>query len=284
MTLVQSLRSFFGRPAATRTAKYPSRPCSCYRPTLEGLEDRLVLSAASALAPPALAPALAAPATQLASLIPLRIANVVVQDGQLIAQGVLGSTTFTAPITLTADPASQADCPILHLRIDAIHLNLLGLTVDTSNICLEIDADAGPGNLLGNLLCNVSHALAGGTGLGDILGGLSTDQLGTVTGGLTGLLNGVLGRLTSPLAVTGVTGNILHLSVGPVELNLLGLQVSLDNCDDGPVTVDIGAQPGPGQLLGNLLSGLTHLLDSSANDHAILNKLSKIAHEVEKLI
>jgi len=257
----------------------------CYRPVLEGLEDRMVLSAAPALPLPALAPALAAPATQLASVIPLRITNVLVQDGQLIAQGLLGSTTFTAPITLSVDPASPADNPILHLRIDAIHLNLLGLTVDTSNICLDVDAQSGSGNILGNLLSNVSHALAGGTGLGTILGGLTTTgELSTLTNGVTDLLNGVLGRLTAPSAVTGTTGNILHLSLGPVDLNLLGLEVSLDNCADGPVTVDVGAQPGPGQLLGNLLSGLTHLLDTPANQHAIFNKLSKIAHEIETLI
>jgi len=242
------------------------------------------MSAAATLPPPVLAPALAAPATQLAAVLPLRITNVLIQDGQLIAQGVLGSTTFTAPLTLTADPTSTADCPILHLRINAIHLNLLGLTVDTSNICLDIDAQPGPGNILGNLLCNVSHSLADSIGLGNILGGLSTDQLGTLTNGVTDLLNGVLGRLTAPSAVTGATGNILHLSLGPVDLNLLGLEVSLDNCANGPVTVDVGTQPGTGQLLGNLLSGLTHLLDGSANERAILHKLSKIAHEIEKLI
>jgi len=244
----------------------------------------MVLSAASALAPPALAPALTAPIAPVTTMIPLRIANVAVQDGQLIAQGLLGSTPFTAPLALTADPASGADCPILHLRINAIHLNLLGLTVDTSNICLNIDAQSGSGNLLGNLLCNVSHALAGGTDLGSILGGLTSTQLGSVTSGLTGLLNGVLGQLTAPSAVTGATGNILHLSLGPVNLNLLGLNVALDNCANGPVTVDVGAQPGLGQLLGNLLSGLSHLLDSSANQQAITQKLAKIAHEIGTLV
>ncbi len=40
--------------------------------------------------------------------------------------------------------------------------------------------------------------------------------------------------------------------------------VELDNCDNGPVTVAVTAQPGPGNLLGNLLSDVTHILDDNA--------------------
>lgn len=52
---------------------------------------------------------------------------------------------------------------------------------------------------------------------------------------------------------------ILHLSLEIEDLNLLGLHVELNNCSEGPVTVDIGAIPAglPGSgLLGNLLGGL----------------------------
>ena len=40
---------------------------------------------------------------------------------------------------------------------------------------------------------------------------------------------------------------LLHLSLGAVNLNLLGLVVNLNNCATpaGPVTVDITAQSGP---------------------------------------
>ena len=47
------------------------------------------------------------------------------------------------------------------------------------------------------------------------------------------------------------------------DLNVLGLHVRLDNCNNGPVTVDITAipstQPGGG-LLGDLLCGVDNLL------------------------
>jgi len=62
-----------------------------------------------------------------------------------------------------------------------------------------------------------------------------------------------------PLTLGGTPGadascDILNLSLGPINLNLLGLIVNLDDCDNGPITVDItGDDSG---LLGQLLCGL----------------------------
>jgi hypothetical protein len=297
--LTRSLRSLLAGPA-DRPARNRRRQAGIgYRPELEGLEKRLVLSGGPVLNLPMLAPALA-PAShnhtsphQVTTMLPLSITGIQVQNGQLVAQGLLGSNPFTAPLTLTADPAADpAACPILHLRIDAIHLDLLGLKVDTSNICLDITAMPGSGNLLGNLLCDVSHLLDGGTPLGTILGNLSASDLNNLTSGLTSLLNGALGQVLSPAnAAAGgasVTSSqateILHLSLGPVDLNLLGLDVHLDNCANGPVTVDITAQSGPGNLLGNLIGGLAHLLDNGASTRAVLNRLDRIAGEIATLL
>jgi hypothetical protein len=195
-----------------------------------------------------------------------------VQNGQLIAQGLLGNTPFTAPLTLATEPnQAMPDCPILDLTLGPIHLDVLGLVVDTSQICLNITADPGAGNLLGNLLCGVAGLLDQGTSLGDILGGLSATQLTQLTSGLTSLLNGALQNILAPANITQVGGqqangvcDILNLSLGPVNLNLLGLEVDLDNCANGPVTVDITAEEGPGNLLGNLLCGITGALDPGA--------------------
>lgn len=52
--------------------------------------------------------------------------------------------------------------------------------------------------------------------------------------------------------------DVLHLRLGPLDLDLLGLVVHLDT-----VVLDITAQPGPGNLLGNLLCAITGLLDST---------------------
>src|SRR5262249_11543394 len=125
VSLMQSLRALFGVPATRRFGKPQPRTAPRFRPTLEGLEDRTVPSATAALAVPTLGPALAAPAPhQISSVFPISITNIAVQNGQLVAQGLLGSTPFSAPITLSATPSG--DTPILHLRIDAIHLDLLG--------------------------------------------------------------------------------------------------------------------------------------------------------------
>jgi hypothetical protein len=67
------------------------------------------------------------------------------------------------------------------------------------------------------------------------------------------------------------TCDILHLVLGPLDLNLLGLVVHLDQ-----VVLDITAVTGAGNLLGNLLCAITGLLDGGgalANIVALLNTL-----------
>jgi len=280
------------------------------RSMIEPLEDRQFFSAAPALAGVdlPLKTQSAVFANKIAkngvsSMLPLQITNVAVQDGQLVATGQIGSHTFNIPLTLTTTPSgtegisAQAVTDILHLTLGPIHLDLLGLKVDTSPICLEINAISGPGNLLGNLLTSVANLLNGGTPLGTILGGLSGTQLNQLLGGITDLLNGIFGAILNPANVTGVSAapaaaaaaaaapvNILHLALGPVDLNLLGLQVGLDNCNNGPVTVDITAQPGPGNLLGNLLGGVAHLLDNPSNPTALANLLTRISNLLGQLL
>ena len=223
------------------------------------------------------------------TMLPLRITDVFLRDGQLFARGSLGDTTFESPLILTSHPnPADADCPILDLALGPIHLNLLGLNVDTSPICLQIIAHEG-GGLLGDLLCGISGLLADGVPLGTILGTLTPAELATVLDGIADLLNQALTAATSPAAVAGVGDSaagvcdILNLSLGPIDLNLLGLEVILDDCDDGPVTIDVTADPGGG-LLGDLLCNLDNLLNSNANDNAIANALNRVANAILALL
>jgi hypothetical protein len=91
--------------------------------------------------------------------------------------------------------------------------------------------------------------------------GGSLAAVGTLTGTLTDSTGAVLGTVTQqatvPLQVTG-TCQILHLDLGPLDLNLLGLHVHLNE-----VVLDITAQQGPGNLLGNLLCAVANLLNGS---------------------
>jgi hypothetical protein len=61
----------------------------------------------------------------------------------------------------TAAPAATAaaSCPILHLVLGPLNLNLLGLVIHLNRVVLDITAKSGPGNLLGNLLCAVAGLL-----------------------------------------------------------------------------------------------------------------------------
>jgi hypothetical protein len=82
------------------------------------------------------------------------------EAGRLVAQGTLVGTTTIAGVTtavnetftnLQVTPGRR--CRILFLDVGPIFLDLLGLQVDVSRIQIDITAVAGPGNLLGNLLC-----------------------------------------------------------------------------------------------------------------------------------
>ena len=192
--------------------------------------------------------------------------NIDIVDGVLtIVEGTVSGTIGGLPFTTDinnfelelADDGAGGACSILNLELGPIDLDLLGLFVDTSRICLDITAMEG-GGLLGDLLCD----LAGGDLLA--LERLLGTGEGNLADGLTQILNTGLARGQQGQAAQQMPGaqdicdgdfEILDLAVGPIELNLLGLMVELDNCEGGPVQVCVSASRGEG-LLGDLLVGL----------------------------
>jgi len=229
--------------------------------------------------------ALSAPRPSSIQVIPT-VTSVLLMNGQLVATGnaavtIHGRTTtvpFSSPVDITV--AQAGVCPVLDLRLAPIHLNVLGLAVDTSPICLTITAIQG-GGLLGDLLCSLGNLLNQGLSINDALATFSPSQLNTLLGGITSLLNGALDQLNQATLISiqqvGVhhTCAILHLALGPVNLTLLGLNVVLDNCSNGPVTVDITGITGQGNLLGNLLCELLGggLINIGATLQNILNQI-----------
>lgn len=131
------------------------------------------------------------------------------QDGALAVEGVIDGVirgkgapeTFSAVRTLTVQEVNTPDgalpiggkgmpgaaaagaCDILNLVLGPLDLDLLGLQVHLDQVVLDIVAQSGAGNLLGNLLC----AVAGLLDPASPLEGLLTQ--------LTGLLNQILGAL-----------------------------------------------------------------------------------------
>jgi hypothetical protein len=110
------------------------------------------------------------------------------QNGQLVANGTLTSTITnaltgavqTVTQSTTVPLTASGSCQILHLTLGPLDLNLLGLQVHLNQVVLDVTAQSGPGNLLGNLLCAVAHLL---------------DNPAAPAGGLAGLLNNLLANL-----------------------------------------------------------------------------------------
>jgi hypothetical protein len=87
--------------------------------------------------------------------------------------------------SLAAPAAATGSCQILDLTLGPLHLDLLGLVVDLNQVHLQITAQQGSGNLLGNLLCAVA-GLLDNTGTGGLSGILQS---------VVNLLNQILGQL-----------------------------------------------------------------------------------------
>lgn len=115
-------------------------------------------------------------------------ARFIVEDGNLVLVGnLVGQVTDAAGNVVasinqairTTLLSATGTCEILDLVLGPINLDLLGLVVTTNQIEVNITAESGPGNLLGNLLCAVAGLL---------------DRGGPLTG-IAGLLNNILRRL-----------------------------------------------------------------------------------------
>jgi len=165
---------------------------------------------------------------------------------------------FTAPVrSLKRIQSAKRICQVLDLTLGPLDLNLLGLMVHLDRVHLTITADSN-GGLLGSLLCSLAGR--GAPGLNSMKAantltraahrsGLSTKgvRLGiplyqtTSSAGIT-----TLSTTKSPLAIC----NVLDLTLGPLDLNLLGLMVHLDT-----VHLVITADS-EGGILGSLLCSL----------------------------
>jgi hypothetical protein len=103
------------------------------------------------------------------------------QNGSTRTFGVMRSMRVKSINGQPASARALAVCEILHLVLGPLDLDLLGLQVHLDRVVLNIDAQSGPGNLLGNLLCAVAGLLDGG--------------LQGALGRLVQLLNRILGQL-----------------------------------------------------------------------------------------
>jgi hypothetical protein len=204
-----------------------------------------------------LAIALAAPATANAAsdgkvTVRSKITGFSVQNGRLVANGTVtarlagGGETVkdTARVRFRALQQRGRRCDVLTLRLAPLTLELLGVRVQTTTINLELYGRRGA--LLGDLVCALSRARV---------------RLPRVAAALNRQLDGkplpVLGASTEIRAADHLgTCQVLRLVLGPLHLDLLGLNVELYGENRrSPVVVTILALPGHG-VLGDLLCPL----------------------------
>jgi hypothetical protein len=76
----------------------------------------------------------------------------------------------------------------------------------------------------------------------------------------------------APTAQAAAACQILNLVLGPLNLNVLGLVVSIPN----PIVLNITAVPGAGNLLGNLLCSVANLLNGGGAVQQIADLLNQI--------
>ena len=196
-----------------------------------------------------------------------KITRFAVADRKIVARGVLTSRVSGAnqtqaartPVTF-AVVAQAGRCSVLTLNLQGLDLTLLGLNVNLSEVNLNIFAQRN-GGVLGRLFCALSRSTLR---LGR---GASTAHAQKVVRALNTRLEDHPMRAFRATAVLGTdegasaaqapqTCQVLNLTLGPLDLNLLGLVVQLYGPSrNQPVTLTITATRGGG-VLGDLFCSL----------------------------
>jgi hypothetical protein len=141
----------------------------------------------------------------------------------------------------------------------------LAVTRATNTITdIPVTGEARNGRTFSGLLDIVNFRVINGqlTAIGELTGTLR-NAAGAVIGSVTDQ------RVRLPVSFGAITScDILRLRLGPLDLDLLGLVVHLDR-----IVLDITAEPGPGNLLGNLLCAIAGLLDRGLDLDRVLRDL-----------
>jgi hypothetical protein len=167
---------------------------------------------------------------------------------------------------------------ILQLVVPPIDLNLLGLNLKTDQINVNADAQTGNGELLGNVLTTLLNTLGATpeslTDLSNNINALLAKVVGVLNAAALTLSEGALGALAPILQtlslpdLVNTTGTpdtvpVLDLVIAspdgttpPVDVDLLGLRITTSN-----INAQLIATTGEGQILGNLVYNVAHLLD-----------------------
>lgn len=168
---------------------------------------------------------------------------------------LIGSMTL-APLAMGADDQADAASPTLRIPITGTSVNSAGKRYTSFKGTFALtDTKVVSGRLKGT-----------GT-----LRGIVTDSAGQTVGQVNQ-------TATMPAQIVSSTCEILDLTLGPLDLDLLGLQVHLNR-----VHLNITAAAGPGNLLGNLLCAVAGLLNNGINLNLISSQLDVIIGVLRQL-
>ena len=102
--------------------------------------------------------------------------------------------------------------------------------------------------------------------------------VGTLSGSVLNAAGAPLGTVSQLIVIPAqVAGSceILTLTLGPLDLNLLGLAIHLNQ-----VVLTIVAVPGAGNLLGNLLCAVANLLNNPGTITNLLTQLVSLLNQI----
>jgi hypothetical protein len=162
---------------------------------------------------------------------------------------------------------------------------------------------AAPAAAPGSITSTVAGTFTNADGQGTFAGTFTPQKFAVVNGVLeaTGLLKGTMtdangtklgtvsqtatlpvntsGAAPSNAANAALACNILDLTLGPLNLNLLGLVVTLNQ-----VHLVINAVPGAGNLLGNLLCAVAGLLNGGGALSGVLGQIATLLNQILALL
>lgn len=172
----------------------------------------------------------------------------------VLSMGMLGILAAPAAAARPATDGLLTDVPVTGSASDLISGDLVGEFAGTMSVT-EIGLDNGVLTVAGTLTGVVSDA----------------------AGNVIQTISGIAFETTAALAGDGSQPrcDILFLELGPLELDLLGLVIDLDQ-----VTLDVHAVPGAGNLLGNLLCAVAGLLDGPSPLGNVLNNLLGLINDL----
>jgi len=198
--------------------------------------------------------------------VDVRVDRFSVEDRHIVARGAAtsnvttrdgGVRTQTQPVKLAVG-AGEA-CRVLYLRLDDLQVKLLGLNLDTSTVTVRIHGESS--RVLGSLFCQLAKAIS------QQRTASAANLTRSLNRGLRGKPLRVLGlraallaqdAQATPGAAPVATCPILDLTIGPLNLDLLGLIVDLYGATrTQPVRVVATADPNGG-VLGSTLCRLAN--------------------------